>query len=218
MPHSHLMAVIKAQNQAVRNSRLGRVLEDLPHPATVANAHNLLVYVNPAFTGFYGWDEREVLGLTPRFLVDPGFPQKELIRIKREITEAPTQWCGQVENVTKSRKRLLVRLWAMRVRPDPKLPCLYYLGLTVPVASNARPEEELTSRLAGSLLAERHDAQTGTERLSRSQQIENFRALGYSTKEIAQILGVAPNSINVALHRERKRAENVSGNGKRAGR
>ena len=47
------MAVIKAQNQAVRRSRLGRVLEDFPYPATVANAHNLLVYVNPAFTGFY---------------------------------------------------------------------------------------------------------------------------------------------------------------------
>jgi PAS domain S-box-containing protein len=212
------MAVIKAQNQAVRRSRLGRVLEDFPYPATVANAHNLLVYVNPAFTGFYGWHEKEVLGLTPRFLVDRAFPEKELIRIKREITEAPTQWCGQVENVTKSRKRLLVRLWAIRVRPDPKLPCLYYLGLTVPVASNARPEEEFTSRLAGSLLAERNDEHPGTERLSRSQQIGNFRALGYSTKDIAQILGVAPNSINVALHRERRRVDKVSGDANGAGR
>lgn len=207
------MAAIKAQNKAIRNSRLGRVLEEFPHPSTVANGHNLLVYVNPAFTSLYGWEEREVLGLTPRFLVDRAFPEKELVRIKREITEAPTQWCGHIENVTKSRRKLLVRLWAMRVRPEHALPYLYYLGLTVPVVSNARPEEELTSRFAGFLLYDRHDQRPGIEHLSRSQQIENFRALGYSTKDIAQILGVAPNSINVALHRERRRAEAAPGNG-----
>jgi PAS domain S-box-containing protein len=207
------MAVIKAQNQAIRSSRLGRVLEEFPYPSTVANGHNLLVYVNPAFSSLYGWEEHEVLGLTPRFLVDRAFPERDLARIKREITGAPTHWCGHIENVTKSRKKLLVRLWAMRVRPDHALPYLYYLGLTAPAASDAKPEEEFTSRLAGSLLAQRHGERKGTDRLSRSQQIENFRALGYSTKDIAQILGVAPNSINVALHRERRRTGAAPSNG-----
>lgn len=205
------MPVIKAQNEAIRSSRLGRVLEDFPHPATVAKGHNLLVHVNPAFTAVYGWTEREVLGLTPRLLMGRSFPEKELRVIKRSISSAPTSWCGTLENITKEGRKLLVRLWTLRLRPEPGLPRLYYLGVTVPASSDFRPEDELVARLAGAVLAERSHPQAGAERLSRVQQIRNFRELGYSTKEIADILGVAPNSINVALHRERMRAEGRNG-------
>jgi PAS domain S-box-containing protein len=205
------MPVIKAQNEAIRNSRLGRVLEDFPHPTTVANGQNLLIHVNPAFTSFYGWSEPEILGLTPRLLVDRSFPEQELRKIKRRISTAPTSWCGTLENITKEGKRLLVRLWTLRLRPEPGLPRLFHLGVTVPASSDLRPEDELTARLAGAVLAERRLPQPGTKRLSRVQQIRNFRTLGYSTKEIADILGVAPNSINVALHRERVRTERQDG-------
>jgi PAS domain S-box-containing protein len=200
------MLAIKSQNRAIRGSGFGRVLDDLPYAATIANADNLLVYVNPAFTSLYGWHEPEILGLTPRFLVDRTFPGKDLAQIKREIAGASGSWCGNIENVSKAGRKLLIRLWTMRIRPEHTLPCLYHLGLTAPAAANVRPEEDFASRLAGSLLAERRDDGPATDHLPRSEQIENFRALGYSTKDIAQILGVAPNTINVALHRERKRA------------
>ena len=200
------MPTIRAQNVAIRGSRLGNLLEEFPYSATVANRDNVLVYVNRAFTEVYGWEEREILNLTPRLLVRRDFPEVQLREIRQAISSAPTGWCGQLENVTKSGKKFLARVWAARIRPNADLPCLYYIGLTVPAESGLRPEEELTSRLAGTLLQQKTSRQTAPERLSRSQQIENLRSLGYTTKEIAQVLGVAPNSINVALHRQRQRA------------
>lgn len=205
------MPTIRAQNVAIRGSQLGNLLEEFPYPATVANRDNALVYVNRAFTRVYGWEEREILNLTPRLLVRRDFPEAQLREIRQAISAAPTGWCGQLENVTKSGKKFLARVWAARIRPNADLPCLYYIGLTVPADSGLRPEEELTSRLAGTLLQQKNSRQTAPERLSRSQQIENFRSLGYTTKEIAQVLGVAPNTINVALHRERQRAGGNSG-------
>lgn len=199
------MPTIRAQNEAIRGSQLGNLLEVFPHAATVANRDNTLVYVNPAFTRVYGWEEREILSLTPRLLVRRDFPEGQLREIRQAISSAPTGWCGQLENVTKSGTKFLARVWAARIRPSAELPCLYYIGLTVPADSGLRPEEELTSCLAGSLLQQKTARPSGTDRLPRSQQIENLRLLGYTTKEIAQVLGVEPNTINVAMHRERQR-------------
>ncbi|MFM7749744.1 MAG: PAS domain S-box protein [Opitutaceae bacterium] len=200
------MPAIRAQNVAIRGSRLGNLLEEFPYSATVANRDNVLVYVNRAFTQVYGWEEREILNLTPRLLVRRDFPEVQLREIRQAISTAPTGWCGQLENVTKSGKKFLARVWAARIRPNADLPCLYYIGLTVPAESGLRPKEELTSRLAGALLQQQSARPSAPDRISRSQQIDNLRSLGYTTKEIAQLLGVAPNSINVALHRERQRA------------
>ena len=205
------MPTIRAQNEAIRGSQLGNLLEAFPHAATIANRDNTLVYVNRAFTRVYGWEENEILSLTPRLLVRRDFPEAQLREIRQAISSAPTGWCGQLENVTKSGNTFLARIWAARIRPTSDLPCLYYIGLTVPADSGLRPEEELTSRLAGALLQQKTTRQTTPERLSRSQQIENLRSLGYTTKEIAQVLGVEPNTINVALHRERLRAGGTPG-------
>ena len=201
------MPTIRAQNIAIRGSRLGLLLEEFPCAVTVANKDNTLVYANLAFTRVYGWEEREVLSLTPRLLVRRDFPESQLREIRQAISTAPTGWCGELENVTKAGKRFIARLWAVRIRPSLDLPCLYYLGLTVPADSGVRPEEEFTSRLAGALLREKHSPAASMERLSRTAMIDNMRSLGYSTKEIAQVLGVAPNTINVAIHRQRQRAE-----------
>jgi PAS domain S-box-containing protein len=200
------MPAIRAQNVAIRGSRLGGLLEEFPHAATVANADNRLVFVNRAFSSLYGWEEMEVLGLTPRLMASQDHPEANLREIRQAISSASFGWCGQLENVTKTGRRFLARVWAARVKPDASLPHLYYLGLAVPVDSGLRPEEDLTSRLAGTLLRDKHIAHPGTQRLTRAEQIANFRSLGYSTKEIATILGVEPNTINVALHRERRRA------------
>lgn len=205
------MATVRAQNVAIRGSRLGNLLEEFPYAATVANRDNTLVYVNRAFTELYGWQEREILSLTPRVLARRDFPDMQLRKIRQAIYTAPSGWCGELENITRTGKTFLARLWAARIRPDPSLPCLYYVGLTVPADSGLRPEEELTSRLAGALLREKHAKPAPAEILSRSEMIDNLRSLGYSTKEIAQVLGVAPNTINVALHRERRRAGGNNG-------
>jgi PAS domain S-box-containing protein len=205
------MATVRAQNVAIRGSRLGNLLEEFPYAATVANQDNVLVFVNRAFTQVYGWEEKEIISLTPRLLVPPDFPEFPLGRIRHAISKAPTGWCGKLENVTKSGKKFLARVWAARIRPDPSLPNLYYLGLTVPADSDVRPEEELTSHLSGALLREKHSNPSPVERLSRSALIHNLRSLGYTTKEIAQVLGVAPNTINVALHRERRRTGETNG-------
>jgi len=207
------MPTIRAQNVAIRGSRLGNLLEEFPHAATVANADNQIVFVNRAFSSLYGWEEVEILGLTPRLMAGQDHPEANLREIRQEISSATSGWCGQLENITKTGRRFLARVWAARVKPDASLPRLYYLGLTVPVESGLRPEEELTSRLAGTLLRDKHAPHPGTERHTRAQQIANFRSLGYSTKEIATILGVEPNTINVALHRERRRTSRGQGGG-----
>lgn len=201
------MAELLQQNVAIRGSRLGSILDDFPYAATVANKDNSLVFVNRAFTRLYGWQERELISLTPRLLVTREFPEGELRKIRQAISTAPSGWSGELENVTKAGRKFLARIWAARVRPDSSLPCLYYLGLTVPADSGVRPEEELTSRLAGTLLREKHSQPPPAERLSRTEIISNLRSLGYSTKEIAQVLGVAANTINVLIHRERRRAD-----------
>ena len=201
------MPEIRAQNVAIRGSRLGKILEEFPYSATVANRDNALVYVNQAFTRVYGWEELEVLSLTPRLLIRKDFPEGQLREIRRAISAAPTGWCGELENVTKAGKKFLARVWAARIRPKTDLPSLYYIGLTVPADSGVRPEEEFISRLAGTLLQEQQSQPAPTQRLSRSGMIGNLRSLGYSTKEIAQVLGVEPNTINVTLHRQRRRQD-----------
>jgi PAS domain S-box-containing protein len=199
------MPDLGAQNLAIRGSRLGNLLERFPHATTVANQDNRLVFANRAFTRLYGWTEREIISLTPRILVPVDFPEDHLRKVRREISAAATGWCGKLENVTKTGRRFLARIWAARIRPGPDLPFLYYVGLTIPADSGVRPEEELTSLLAGAMLHEKPPKKPATRIPSRPEMIENLRSLGYSTKEIAQVLGVAANTVNVALHRERRR-------------
>lgn len=206
-----------AQNAAIRASRLGELLEEFPHAATITNADNRVVFVNVAFSSLYGWRETEILGLSPRLLARREYPEVKYRRLRQAISSATHGWCGQLENVTKNGRKLLVRVWAAKVKPDASLPCLYYLGLTVPADSGLRPEEELTSRLAGTLLRDKQISQSRAQRLTPAQQIANFHSLGFSTKEIAAIFGVEPNTINVALHRERRRARRGEGGNASAG-
>lgn len=104
------MPTIQAQNVAIRSSRLGDILDGFPHAASVANKDNLLVYVNRAFTRLYGWEEREIMGLTPRFLAARNHPEANLREIRRAISSAATGWCGQLENCTKAGRKFLARV------------------------------------------------------------------------------------------------------------
>ena len=100
------MATVRAQNVAIRGSRLGNLLEEFPYAATVANQDNVLVFVNRAFTQVYGWEEKEIISLTPRLLVPPDFPEFPLGRIRHAISKAPT---GSLELAVVDYQRPVVR-------------------------------------------------------------------------------------------------------------
>lgn len=193
--------------QSLRDTALCKALDGFPYPATLTNSKDRFVYVNKAFTTRYGFSEKEILGLSPTILVPKDFPEGELKALKRHIATRQHGWEGPLINRTKSLEPILIYLRTAPVRPDKRLPTLLYLGFSALPEEIKNAETELFSLLAGALLSgELMSTKSSKKGAEKSRQLEvcRLRDLGYSTKEIAAIMGITSSTVNVVTWRARK--------------
>lgn len=165
------------------------------------------MYVNKAFMARYGFSENEILGLSPTILVPKDFPEGELKALKKHIATKQHGWEGPLINRTKSFEPILIYLRTAPVRPDKCLPTLLYLGFSALPEEIKNAETELFSLLAGALLSGElvptKSSKKGAEK-SRQMEVCRLRDLGYSTKEIAAIMGITVSTVNVVKWRSRQ--------------
>lgn len=203
------MATTKAQVHVIQASSLGRALDGFAYPATLTNNHDRLVYVNEAFCRFYGYRFEEVIGLSPRILLPPGFPEKRLRTIKQRTRNPDGGWDGTLANHRKGRERIMVHLRTFRIAPAGHEAPLYYLGIACPASQMRLAEFALISLLASGLVEVSAPPATPPSPVcpprTRQEEAVRLRALGYATKEIATIMGISPDTVNVALWRYKQR-------------
>ena len=197
-----------SQLNIIKASALGQALEEFAHPATLTNNQDRLVYANEAFCRFYGYALEEITGLSPRILLPTDFPERRLRTIRKRAHHPDGGWDGPVVNRTKRRDRVVVHLRTFPITPEPGSAPLYYLGVCCTPQQIRLAEFRLISLVMSKLI------KYGTgpsvvpairQRGSRQAEAVKLRSLGYATKEIANIMGISPDTVNVTLWRHRKR-------------
>ncbi len=193
--------------QSLKGTALGKVLDAFHYPATLTNSKDRFVYVNKAFTARYGFSEKEILGLSPTILVPRDFPAGELKALKKHIATRQNGWEGPLINQTKLFEPILIYLRTAPIRPSKHLPTLLYLGFSASPEEIKDAETELFSLFAGALLLDGLElTKLSKKKVERSRQYEVCRLhkLGYSTKEIASIMGITVSTVNVVTWRARQ--------------
>jgi diguanylate cyclase (GGDEF)-like protein/PAS domain S-box-containing protein len=69
--HGFAVNVTQTETDAQQRRLLATAVEASGQAVVITNAKQEIVYVNPAFTRITGYDEAEVIGMTPRFLQGP---------------------------------------------------------------------------------------------------------------------------------------------------
>lgn len=193
---------------ALKETGLCKALDAFSFPATLTNSKDRFVYVNRAFTVRYGFSETEILGLSPTILVPNDFPEGKLKALKKNIATRPAGWEGVLINQTRSQERIVVYLRTVALRPQRHLPNLFYLGFSALPEEIKKAEAELISLLSAALLMRRPEGRISKADPEKTRQREvcQLRDLGYSTKEIAAIMGITVSTVNVVTWRARRRA------------
>ena len=175
------------------------LFDAFPFPVDVTDPGNRILYVNRAFREFYGYGEREVLGLVPHFLVPPEFDRRRLVENVQALAEQRQTFSGIQSNVTSSGQQVEVFLVGLPVDVIPGAPPL---GFVYVACLPERKDEMMLAltRLAlgaslgsGGLLAFEDGAKP--RRGDRQKAIVKLSGLGYSTKQIAAMMGLAVSTV-----------------------
>lgn len=198
-------------NQVIRISGLAEVLDNYSLSATLTDASDQFVYANPAFTALYGWQEREIIGLKSLLLVADGFSGTKLSDIRRRITESTTVRVDNIPHKRKDGTELLVSLETYQMRWSHDHPATMVLG----ICSTGAASGDAGTKLLCDLLRFTHSVSRRnlpeTQSLTRAQQISLLQEYGYSTKQVAAIMGLHPNTPHVILHRKRRKLAKLDG-------
>jgi PAS domain S-box-containing protein len=189
----------------------GLVLNRVSFPITLTDRDNRFVFVNEAFVHRYGFLSRDLLGLTPRLLVPRHSPKRMLAGFEEQVLRQFRRWEGEVLNRRRDNEIFRVYLSVFPLRLNEQADPIAFLGITCDPEQRAEMLSEVVSVLADQWF---HGAlQRALPTLSatlgatapRQSAIQKLCRMGFSTKEIAHIMGVSPSTVGVVRWRLRSK-------------
>ncbi len=197
------------QYERIRDSNLGKALDNYSFAAAIANSDYRLVYLNPAFTQAYGWRLDEVLGLNSAILVTPDTAAEKLGSARKRTSTPLAGWEGTIPQMTRDKKVIhaCLKLIAVKSPIDPA--GLFRLWLLVEEGHIREAEGVLLSLLSASLLASESTLEPekpgkGWMREATREEVRRLTDLGFRGKEIAALVGISDTAVRAAQHRIRK--------------
>jgi PAS domain S-box-containing protein len=190
----------------IQQSLIEQLFAEFRHAALVTNSEHRIVWANAAFEAFYGYKVPAVIGLPATMLHDPELPEDTLRPVARQLLEKRLPWSGSYRNQRANGEVFNAYYFAVPLDHFPRLPvngvfcvsCLdsdagglrdevlgHVVNRCLTLAANA--EADGTGRSAGNL----------SRKGQRQREIHRLTLLGYSSKEIAGLLGISPSTVNV---------------------
>ena len=201
----------REHNQQIRDGFLGELLSGFVHPVSLTNRLNRFVFVNRAFEKFYGYDSEDVIGLTPWLLLPPQSSESQRTRFLQVLEEPTGCWEGKITNLKSDGTKLHVYLIAFPLVPPPLRKPALYLGI-----SNDESRKDVLlrdfTRHFSVYCMQLHALSLPTRLHSKSfrkgdrmREIVRLTQMGYSTKEVAHFMDIAPNTVAQVKWRLSKR-------------
>jgi PAS domain S-box-containing protein len=210
------MLRVQEHHHLIRHGFLGELLSHFPHPASLTNRENRFVYLNPAFERFYGYRSEALLGLMPWILHPRQTAGSDKSRPRSLIEGAAEGWEGRLVHQRADGTRLRVYLITFPlIHPPLRKPALT-LGLSGEEGARGVLVRDYVSHFSSHALLRQATsaslplASGAFRRGDRRQEIARLTHMGYSTKEIANLLDRSPNTIAQVkwrLSRDRSRTD-----------
>jgi diguanylate cyclase (GGDEF)-like protein/PAS domain S-box-containing protein len=143
----HCFVVNRSQAEAEAEQRrlLSAAIEASDQIVMITNARQEIVYVNPAFTRITGYEPREALGRTPRFLQGPDTSQATRVSLHEALASGRLAY-AEILNYRKSGEPFWVETSIVPVR-NPLGELTHWSAITRDVSERKQQEREIT-RLA----------------------------------------------------------------------
>lgn len=200
------MLPAEEHHRLIRESLVGIIFAEFRHAALVTNPEHRIVWANSAFEKLYGYEVAAVIGLPATMLHDPKLPPETLKPVATQLLHKQQAWTGTYRNQHANGETFTAFYFAVPLVHFTHLPvsgvfCVSCLeseaeGLREEVLSHvvnrcvgiaAKAEANGLGPLAGNL----------SRKGQRQREIHRLTLLGYSSKEIAGLMGIAPSTVNV---------------------
>lgn len=189
----------------------GLVLNRFPYPATLTDRDNRYIFVNEAFVQRYGFLSRDLAGLTPRVLIPRQSPKRALEDYSEHVLRRHCRWDGELTNRRRDNKTFRVHLTVLPLRLNEGALPVAFLGVSCDPGEQTTMLLELVHLLSDQWfqqsLQRALPSITGANgnAAPRQSAILKLCRMGFSTKEIAHIMGVSPSTVGVVRWRLRTR-------------
>lgn len=191
--------------------RANETFEGFPFPVLIYNHNRKIVFVNPRAEQVYGFKESELLGMTTRVLVGKNITQKQVRDIAQTLYVDKATWAGILPQQDRQHRQFLHYAIGVPLRLEKKAePVAYFCAFCAPGEQSAlqiRLLEQFTKYLL--LIAPPNRPSESAEslkpKISRHGEIIRMLSWDYSTKEIAQILQLAPATVRVVRWKHNQR-------------
>lgn len=189
----------------------GLVLNRFPYPVTLTDRDNRFVFANEAFVQRYGYLSRDLIGLTPRVLIPRQSPKRMLESFNEHVLRRHSRWEGVLVNRKRDNEVFRIHLSVFPLRLNEGAPPVAYLGVMSETSERSEMLLELVHLLSDqwfqNSLQRALPSLTGANGngAPRQSAILKLCRMGFSTKEIAHIMGVSPSTVGVVRWRLRTR-------------
>ena len=185
--------------------------DNFPHQVLICNADNRIVYANPAFLKRYGYTKKALIGLPPKVLWSESQSAANFKAMMETVFERYQHWQGPVVNLTATGEAYHIHLFVLPLRPLTNERPIGYMGVSCDIGEEQAVTFDLIASLTTHLLGSMKEENfrllpfKQKERGDRQREIMRLTNLGFSTKEIAHMMGISPSTVGVVKWKQRKR-------------
>ena len=200
-----------AKSLLLSNLRAYEAFDSFPFPILIYNHNRKIVFVNQKAEQVYGFKECELLGMTTRVLVGKNITQTLVRDIAKTLYIDKATWAGILPQQDRQHRQFLHYAIGVPLSVDNKAePVAYFCAFCTPGEQSIlqiRLLEQFTKQVLLNEAPHRLAESNGLlkPRISRHAEIIRMLSWDYSTKEIAQILQLAPATVRVVRWKHNQR-------------
>jgi len=185
----------------IKKSLLGEIFDGFEYPCNVISSGYRIIYANRAFCRYYGYKIDQVIGLSPKVLLPKNYQPKKITDLQKQIIIRKKPFVGEIVNVNSQGRESVVFL---KVVPITPLSSSYPVAHVSISCDRAKKDAMLISLLGRvSNFAYTYDLKApralpkikSYQRGDRQTEIVKMSDLGYSTKEIAAVMGISVSTV-----------------------
>jgi PAS domain S-box-containing protein len=198
----------------LHRSSFAGIFDRFDFPVTLANSRKRFVYANKAFCRYYGYSKKEIVGLCPRILIPSSFSERQMHEVFLAMDGQRKAWEGLIPNLNARGETVLIYLITLPLRPAGGSDVAGYFGVSCEAGDQARLLSSLTTHLiecalCASAMTPGTNAVTNRRRRGdRQDEVMRLARMGYSTKEIAAMMGNAVSTVAFVRWKMNKRKSN----------
>jgi len=185
----------------VKRSLLGEIFDGFGYPCNVISSGYRIVYVNRAFCRFYGYKLDQVIGLSPKVLLPKNFHSKKLNDIQKQIITKKKPYVGEIDNVTIKGRDIKIFLKIIPIIPVRSNNPVAHLSVCCDAGKKDAMLLSLLDHISN--FTYQYDKRVKREEVKiksyqrgdRQSEIMKLTHLGYSTKEIASMMGISISTV-----------------------